>query len=161
MNHAPRLAAAALITMVVGAAAEDNRAPATFTIGYEEEGKVDASPEACRAFVTETVDWDKAETKQAVHDVCAARKRHVEAYAALQTNYTDFAKAFDQDVRLDVATAVRSLGAMIKSCMDFKMNLTTGGHNIAIDIIPNDIAASCLSIGAELLEAETKRYRGP
>src|SRR5262249_10526267 len=63
-------------------------------IGYDHEGKIDASPQACLAHVKEITAWDKAMTDKGAKDVCAARKRHVEAYAALQANYKSFVKAF-------------------------------------------------------------------
>ena len=44
---------------------------------------------------------------------------------------------------------------MVKDCVDHKTNLTTGGHNIMIDIIPNDIATACLKIGKTVLDDET------
>lgn len=164
MTAAAKLSGALLLAAVLGGAAlaqdPDTRAPAKLVIGYEEEGKVDASPKACRAVVDETVEWEPAEMDRATKDVCAARKRHVDAYAAMQRAYTKFVKAFDEDTRLDVATAVTSFEAMVKSCIDYKFNLTTGGHNIQIDIIPNNIAADCLTMGTGLLEAETKRYSG-
>ncbi len=161
---AARLAAAVILSASLGSAVaaqdEDTRAPGKLVIGYEEEGKVDASPAACRAFVKETVEWEPAEEKRAIEDVCAARKRHVDAYNAMQRAYAKFAKTFNEDNRLDVATSVKSFEALVKSCIDYKFNLTTGGHNIAIDLIPNTIAADCLTMGTGLLEAETKRYNG-
>jgi len=44
--------------------------------------------------------------------------------------------------------------------MDHKFGLTTGGHNIMIDIIENDIAAQCLTLGSNLLKDETEKYNG-
>ena len=77
----------------------------------------------------------------AIKDVCGARKRHVEAYAAIQKSYKALAKQIGDDNRLDTAAAVASFEAMVKACIDHKSNVTTGGHNIMIDVIPNDIAA--------------------
>jgi hypothetical protein len=161
---AARLAAALVLSAAFGGAVaaqdEDTRAPEKLVIGYEEEGKVDASPKACLAFVKETVEWEAKEMEDAAQSVCAARKRHVDAYGSMQRAYAKFAKTFNEDTRLDVATSVKSFEALVKSCIDYKFNLTTGGHNIAIDIIPNTIAADCLTMGTGLLEAETKRYNG-
>jgi hypothetical protein len=42
--------------------------------------------------------------------------------------------------------------------MDHTFGLTTGGHNIMIDVIENDIAAQCLTLGANLLKDETAKY---
>ena len=44
---------------------------------------------------------------------------------------------------------------MVKDCIDHKTSLTTGGHNIMIDIIPNDIATACLNLGKTVLDNET------
>ena len=44
---------------------------------------------------------------------------------------------------------------MVKACIDHKSGLTPGGHNITIDIIPNDIAARCLEMGRKVLDEET------
>ena len=49
---------------------------------------------------------DKAEIKKDAREVCAARKRHVEAYAALQANYKNFVNAFSDDRRLNLPDAV-------------------------------------------------------
>ncbi len=42
--------------------------------------------------------------------------------------------------------------------MSHMFGLTTGGHNIMIDIIENDTAAQCLTLGSNLLKAETEKY---
>jgi hypothetical protein len=129
--------------------------PAQLVFGYEGEGKVDASTAACEAVVKETVEWGPEETKQAVKDVCAARKRHVDAYAAIQKSYKALAKEIEPDHRIDPESAVTAFRAMVKDCIDHKTDLTTGGHNIMIDIIPNDIATACLNLGKTVLDNET------
>jgi hypothetical protein len=129
--------------------------PEHLTFGYDGEGKVDASTAACEAVVKETVEWGPEETKRAVKDVCAARKRHVDAYAAIQKSYKALAKEIEPDHRIDPPSAVAAFQAMVKDCIDHKTNLTTGGHNIMLDIIPNDIAAACLKIGKTVLDDET------
>ncbi len=132
--------------------------PDHLTFGYDQEGKVDATPAACEAVVKETVEWGPEETKQAVKDVCAARKRHIEAYAAVQKSYKALAKQIEPDHRIDPASAVTAFKAMVKDCIDHKTSLTTGGHNIMIDIIPNDIATACLNIGKTVLDNETSWF---
>ena len=87
--------------------------------------------------------------------MCAARKRHVDACAAIQQSYKALAKEIEPDHRIDPASAVTAFKAMVKDCIDHKTNLTTGGHNIMIDIIPNDIATACLKIGKTVLDDET------
>ena len=43
-----------------------------------------------------------------------------------------------------------SFEAMVKACIDHKANVTTGGHEIRIDVIPNDIAARYLDMGRKM-----------
>jgi hypothetical protein len=135
--------------------------PDLLTIGYDNEGQIDASAPACLAYVKDVTQWDAAMADQGASDVCAARKRHVEAYAALQSNYKSFVKAFSVDRRLDLADAVSNFRILVKACIDHKSGLTTGGHNIMVDIIENDIAARCLTLGSDLLKDETAKYNAP
>jgi hypothetical protein len=149
----------ALAVLLAGAFARAETAvPDRLVIGYDNEGKIDASPQACFAHVKDMTLWDKAQTEKGAKEVCAARKRHVDAYAALQGNYRNFVKAFSVDQRLDLPAAVSNLKVLIKACMDHKFGLTTGGHNIMIDIIENDIAAQCLTLGSNLIKDETAKY---
>lgn len=128
--------------------------PEQLTFGYEYEGEIDVSPAACEATVREVVEWSEDDVKRAVKEVCAARQAHVDAYAALQQSYKNFSKAFGEDTRLDTAAAVDHFQRMIKACIDHKTGITTGGHNITIDIIPNQIAARCLAMGKGVLDDE-------
>ena len=154
-----RITFAALASvLLVGVTHAETAVPDRLIIGYDNEGKIDASPQACLAHVKEITAWDKAMTEKGARDVCAARKRHVEAYAALQASYKNFVKAFSVDRRLDLASAVSNLAILLKACMDHKFGLTTGGHNITIDIIENDIAAQCLVLGSNLVKDETAKY---
>ena len=128
--------------------------PEHVRIGYDGEGTIDASPSSCETFVREMVVWDEAEIQRAIKEVCDARRRHIEAYEALQENYRALAAMIAEDKRLDVVAAAQHLETMMKACINHKLNLTTGGHNIRIDIIPNDIATKCLNLGAKLLQDE-------
>ena len=153
----PLLVAILIVTDLPTYAQSEARKPLPdhLSFGYDQEGKVDATPAVCEAVVKETVEWGPEETKQAVKDVCAARKRHIEAYAAIQKSYKALAKQIEPDHRIDPASAVTAFKAMVKDCIDHKSNLTTGGHNIMLDIIPNDIATACLKIGKTVLDDET------
>jgi hypothetical protein len=135
--------------------------PDRLIIGYENEGKIDASPQACLATVKEITEWDKAQTEKGAKEVCVARRRHVDAYAALQASYRNFVKAFSADRRLDLAGAVTGLKALVKDCIEHKHGLTTGGHNIRIDIIENDIVSDCLILANNLIRDETAKYQAP
>lgn len=139
----------------------DRTVPQHLTIGYEREGKIDAQPQACLAFVKEITEWDKTQTEKGAKDVCAARKRHVDAYNVLQATYKNFVKAFSVDRRLSLPKSVESFKALVKACISHKQGLTTGGHNIMIDIIENDIVTSCLILGNNLLRDETAKYKAP
>ena len=90
----------------------------------------------------------------AIRQVCGARKRHVDAYAGIQKSYKALVKAIGDDTRLDSATAVTSLQALVKACIDHKSNITNGGHNISTELIPNNIAAGCLNLGKKMLDEE-------
>jgi len=151
------LAVLASIILIAVAHAEP-KVPGTLVIGYDNEG-IDASPQACLANVKEVTEWDKAQTERAAKQVCAMRKRHVEAYAALQANYKNFVKVFSEDTRLDLPAAVENLKTLIKACIAHKSGLTTGGHNIGIDIIENDIATQCLILGSNLIKGEAAKYK--
>ena len=132
--------------------------PAQLTIGYEGEGKVDASPKACEATVREIVEWSEEETKHGIKIVCDARKRHVDAYAALQKSYKALAQHIAEDHRLNPVASIKSLEAMIRDCIDHKMNINTGGHNIYIDMIENHVATACLKLGKDLLDNEANWF---
>ena len=150
-----------LSVILVGPALAETKVPDTLVVGYEHEGKIDDSMQACIASVKEVTEWDKAQTEKGARQVCAARKRHVEAYAALQANYKNFVKAYSEDRRLDLPAAVSNLKILIKACIDHKFGLTTGGHNIMIDVIENDIAAQCVTLGSNLIKGETAKYNAP
>ena len=49
------------------------------------------------------------------------------------------------------------MSTLVKSCMIHKLGLTTGDHNIRIDMISNEITASCLTLVANLLREETRQ----
>jgi hypothetical protein len=156
--HKVAVAALLSIAVVGGARSEDAPVPQQLTLGYDHEGKIDDSPPACLALVKEITQWDKAQSEKGAKDVCAARKRHVNAYKALQATYKDFVKAFSVDRRLNLPGSVAAFKTLFKACMDHKQGLTTGGHNIMIDIIENDIATACLVLGNNLLKDETAKY---
>lgn len=158
------LAAALVVCLFVGPAGaqqdEGPRAdappmPETLVIGYEQEGHIDASESACRAFVTEMVEWDKDEMDKAVKDVCAARQKHADAYAAFEAAYGKFRSALLKQIRFDGGAAAQALAHLVKSCIDMKWALSTGGHNVRIDIVPNEIAVECLTLGREIVVKET------
>ena len=162
----PRLLKVALAGFIAiaassAASAQDRTVPQHMTIGYDHEGKIAAQPQACLAFVKEITEWDKAQTEKGAKDVCAARKRHVDAYNALQATYRNFVKAFSVDRRLSLPESIESFKALVKACIGHKEGLTTGGHNIMIDIIENDIVTSCLVLGNNLLRDETASYKAP
>ena len=162
MQRLPLALAAIICAITLTARAEDSTwqgPPDHLTIGYEEEGKIDDSQESCAKMVREMVEWPEAETLKGIRSVCAARKRHVEAYAELQQSYTALVKHIGNDHRLNPVEAVKDFEAMIKACIDHKQNITTGGHNIAMDMIPNDNAAACLKMGKQLLDSETAWFK--
>jgi hypothetical protein len=101
------------------------------------------------------VEWEKAEMEQAVKDVCAYRQKHIDAYARLQAAYSDFRMVLSEQTRFDGASAARHVASLIKNCIDMKWALSTGGHNIGTDMIPQAIATECLDLGHDILQKET------
>jgi hypothetical protein len=150
-----------VLCVAAASVAEAGNLPAKLTIGYDQEGEVEASPAACEAAAKDLVEWSGDEMKGAIASICAARQAHIAAYAALQKSYKHFAKVFGEDTRLDTAEAVDHFQQMVKACIDHKSALTTGGHNIGVDIIPNDIATNCLDWGRRMLDEETAWYEQP
>jgi hypothetical protein len=148
-----------LLVLGIGGPAFGQRAmpPDRLTIGYDGEGKIDASPKACLATVKEIAQWNEADTQKGARDVCAARKAHVDAYAALQATYKTFIHEVMKDRRYDWAGAATTTVTLVKTCMDHKFSITTGGHNIQIDIINNEIAAACLTLATNLMRDETSQ----
>lgn len=148
-----------LLSLVVGNLAFGQRAmpPDHLTIGYDEEGKIDASAKACLADVKEITQWNEADTQKGAREVCAARKAHVEAYAALQASYKAFIREVMKDRRYDWAEAAVTVPKLVKDCMSHKFSITTGGHNIRIDIINNEIATACLTLADNLMRDETRQ----
>src|SRR5690348_5768396 len=134
--------------------------PDRLTIGYDGEGKVEASDQACEKFVREMVDpyWSKDEIFDGTREVCAARKRHLLAYEALQKSYAGVRDQLLTHRKIDAGAAMTSFAAMIKDCIEHKIAMSDGGHNIKMDIIPNDDAAACLKMGKELLDAEAEWF---
>jgi hypothetical protein len=149
--------ALALSLVTVGVAhGERTLPPDTLVIGYENEGKIDASPQACLKTVKEITEWNEADTQEGARKVCAARKKHIDAYAALQANYKAFIREVVKDRRFDWTEAAATVPTLVKTCFEHKFSITTGGHNIYIDIINNEIAAACLTLASSLLRDETQ-----
>jgi hypothetical protein len=144
---------------IAGGAAHGERAqpPERLTIGYENEGKIDASSQACLAYVKEITKWSDADTQRGAAQVCAARKKHVDAYAALQASYQAFVRAVTRDRRLDWGEAAATVPVLVKTCMTHKFSITLPGQNIRLDIIPNEVAAACLTLISDLLRDETRQ----
>jgi uncharacterized protein len=131
------------------------------TIGYDDEGKIDATIEGCTKYVKEGTRWDQAAIEKGAHEVCVARKHHVEAYELLQKGFQILMVNMAADRRLDRKEATEHLRMFIKSCMDYKVQLTTGGHNIGIDIIANETAAVCLRETAAMLDYDASHLYKP
>jgi uncharacterized protein len=130
-------------------------------VGYDEEGKIDATLEGCIRYVKEMTLWDKAAIEQGAREVCAARQRHVEAYEQLQRSYRNLMVKMATDRRLDREEATAQFRKFVRSCIDYKLQITTGGHNIGIDIISTEIASACLSQGAKLLDFDASHLYHP
>ena len=122
--------------------------------GYNDED-IDHLVQRCVADAAgDTEGWSKKDIEEATRKQCAARKRHVEAYEALQANYRTLMGLLAQDIRTEPADAAAQLRIMVKACIDHKSGVSTGGHNVMVDVIENDIDAKCLALGANLARDE-------
>jgi uncharacterized protein len=131
------------------------------TIGYDDEGKVDATTEGCTKYVKDMTLWDQAAIEKGSQEVCSARQHHVQAYEQLQKSFQNLMIHMSADRRLNRKDATEYLRSFIKSCLDYKFQVTTGGHNIGIDIIANEIAALCLRQMAKMLDYDASHLYRP
>lgn len=121
--------------------------PANLTIGYYGEGKIDASPRACAEDVGE-----RASAAEDAKEVCAARRAHIAAYAAIQKSYHHLMKTMDGDGH--PANAAKAMETMVNACIDHKEWLDEA-HGPAVDILANQNAAKCLELGKRLMDEES------
>jgi polar amino acid transport system substrate-binding protein len=137
--------------LTIGSSDSDASSPSD---AYDDEG-IGHLVQTCVADAAEdTEGWSKKDIEEATRKQCAARKRHVEAYEALQSNYRTLMGLLAQDIRTQPTDAAANLRIMVKACIDHKSDVSTGGHNIMVDVIENDIAAKCLALGANLAHDE-------
>jgi hypothetical protein len=150
--------------LLVGAASqvqalEDAGAPKTLTIGYEGEGKVDASPATCMAIAQE-VEGSRGGIKEAAEEICQSRQHHIDAYNAMQDSYRKLITAATDDGGLHPVQAAEGLKAMMNACIDHKFGLVNHGHRSMLLILPDEIAASCLELGRKIVDTETAAIAG-
>jgi hypothetical protein len=157
MRTLAKAAFGCLLTLAVGDFALGQRVmpPDHLTLG-DDVGKIDASPESCLALVKGITQWNEADTLRGALEVCVARKKHLDAYAALQASYKTFIQEVMKDDRYNWAEAASTVPTLVRACIRHKQSITTGGHNIRIDIIENEIAAACLMLAVDLLRDETR-----
>ena len=100
-SSAPEVASAESANRLLKVQNSQNDVPYHLTIGYEDEGKIEASEQACRSYVESITAWDKAAMEKGAQEVCAARIGHIEAYAKLQGDYRAMIETFSTDRRLE------------------------------------------------------------
>ncbi len=98
---------------------------------------------------------------EAARKVCDARMRHVAAYERFQSAYARLTTVLEKDRRINLLAATDQLKQFVRSCIYHKIYITTGGHNIMMDIIPNEAAADCLELGANMVMTEANELSGP
>jgi hypothetical protein len=76
----------------------------------------------------------------------------------LQANYNAFISALTRDRRFDWAEAASTVPVLVKTCMTHKLSITLPGQNIRLDIIPNEVAAACLTLISDLLGEEARQF---
>ena len=150
--------------LLVGAASqvqalEDAGAPKTLTIGYEGEGKVDASPATCMT-IAQDVEGSRGGVKEAANEICEARQHHIDAYNAMQDSYRKLIAAATDDGGLHPAQAAAGLKAMVKACIDHKFGLVETGRRSVIVMMPDEVAASCLELGRKIVDTEIAAING-
>jgi hypothetical protein len=153
----PYVAALSVLIAGLSASAGQEAIPDRLTIGYENEGKVDGSTRACAAHIDEIFEdrITKPEKERFTAQVCASRKRHLDAYDGLQQNFAALRTLLVRDKRLRADEAVAGLQALVKNCIDHKFALSaSGGHNYRADVIRNEIAAACLRAAGAMVRTE-------
>ena len=79
----------ATLVAFTGSVRAETAVPDHFVIGHDNEGEIDADSQTCLAELK-----DMTKNMKDAREACAARKRHVEAYAVMQGNYKNFVNAF-------------------------------------------------------------------
>lgn len=148
-------AAAAVLVSVT----QPTYSQAQLKLGYDNEGKVDASPASCRAFVREMMTANEADLRKFEAEVCEARTKHKQAYAEFQRVYGEFLVVVGDDNRLDMKAAADHIRSVVASCIDYRWAITSDARNVNVDIIPNRIATDCLETGSSLLRAPVARVQ--
>lgn len=138
----------------------DAAVPERLTFGYDGEGKIDATPAACLAYAKDFEGSHGSDAKTAAKEVCDARQRHIDAYAAVQKSYRKMVAAIGGDGGIHAANAAGAFQTMIAACIDHKTGLVTPGRQEMTDIIPNEIATRCLELGQRVLDEETTFLAG-
>ena len=135
--------------------------PEHLIIGYPFEGEIDANAQKCIADVTaETTNWRKEEIGAAARKQCDARKRHVASYKALQSNYHLLMGLLNLRSGHTMADqAAASMKALVNDCISHKEGVSTGGHNVMVNVIENDIVAKCLDLGANVMREEIREIQ--
>jgi hypothetical protein len=97
----------------------------------------------------------------AARQVCEVRQKHlkqkqrfVKALDKLKQQYKGYT---NHGLEQHVSTATKDSWSIVKSCIDFKQGFTYP-HNIGTLTVPATIHQECYQMGAELVEAEIKRF---
>jgi hypothetical protein len=128
-------------------------------IGYDTEAKINSSVSSCIEAVRNVTKWADDLVAKGADAVCESRKRHIDAYQSLQSAYQSLMTSVADDRRLSIDAAMAPFRTFIQGCIDHKRKLTNGGHNIQIEIMQNDIIASCLVIGSTMLVEENEQFK--
>jgi hypothetical protein len=115
----------------------------------------------CLADVKEVTSWDEAQTMTAARQVCEVRQKHlkqkqrfVKALDKLKQQYKGYT---NHGLEQHVPKATTDSWSIVTSCIDFKQGFTHP-HNIGTLTVPATIHNECYQVGAELVEAEIKRF---
>ncbi len=107
---------AALLTLAGTAAVRAETAvPDHLIIGYDHEGKIDASRRRASNTSRRSPSGTRPRPRRARKRCAPRATRHVDAYAALQVAYKNFVKTYSVDRRLNLPGAVSAFQVLVKA----------------------------------------------
>ncbi len=118
---------------------------------------INTQPSQCLADVKEVTAWDEAATRQAANQVCAERRRHVQAKQRFEKSLValnqEYRERTNHGFSQFLPEAVRRSRAIVENCIALKEGFTAP-HNVATLLVPETLRSDCYAVGTQLVEAE-------
>lgn len=146
-----------LFLILTGIASSAYAAGSGLIIGYEGEGRVDASYGACKSFVEGLNGSDVQEGDSQVLEVCTARQNHLRAYDEFQTAYRIFRQALT-GTKIGPDDPSQAMVKLLRNCIVFRSNMLSGARGVGLDIIGNEAPTDCLKLGTQMLNEQSLPY---